>query len=338
LSLANPDIKDGSGVVPGQVLEIPDSREAGNKAQSAAVPPSKTAGQDTESAAVPSLERASEQAEPAPPPAEKHRPEVSEAPNVEAEKSLLPSLGDQTRAETEVAEVPETNLTAKTLRARCEEAAAKQLGLRGDQIAAEELVQIDEETYSAELKVGSAQATCQIDRQGQVLSLKLVEKPLDQPLAKPSAYEVIRSRLPEDETLVMMAIPDTGEIREAGRIEGYRSTAYGFYTSASEILDITVESDNADTYFNVVNAEMPYGAALFVGLKEQSSRATVRFSSNGFYLIRPYLHVDAARRNAISNYSVLVSRIGPVISTSPEEADKIDLAPSGKGDLLIPMN
>jgi hypothetical protein len=338
LSISNPDIKDGSGVVPGQVLDIPDPQEARNKARSAAVPSSETASQDTEPAAAPSLETVSEQAEPAPLLPEKQRPELPEEPEVKPENGLVASVGGQNRSETVEVEVPEANLAVERLRARCQQAAAKQLGLRVDQIAAEEVVQVDEETYSAELKAGPAQATCQIDRQGQVLSLKLIDKTLDQSPAKPSAYDVIRSRLPDDETLVMIAIPNTGEIRRTGRIEGYRSTAYGFYASATEILDITVESDNADTYFNVVNAEMPYGVALFVGLKEQSGRATVRFASNGFYLIRPYMRVDAARRNSNSNYSVLVSRIGPVVSTSLDEANKIDLAPSGKGDLSIPMN
>ena len=80
---------------------------------------------------------------------------------------------------------------------------------------------------------------------------------------------------------------------------------------------------------------MPDGEALFAGLDKESRRATVRFPSSVIYLIRPYLREAAAERIEIATYTVLASPVGPVASPSLEEADKIDLAPSGKEDRLI---
>ena len=161
------------------------------------------------------------------------------------------------------------------------------------------------------------------------------EKTPDPSPAKTRDYDVIVSRLPDDETLVMIPMSTTAQTRRTGRIEGYKSTAYGFQANANETLIIALESDNADCYFNVVNAEMPYGEALFAGLDEESRRATVRFPSSGIYLIRPYLREAAAERNEIANYTLLASPVGPVASPSPDEVDKIELAPSGKDDRLI---
>ena len=119
-------------------------------------------------------------------------------------------------------------------------------------------------------------------------------------------------------------------------IEGYRSTTYGFQANANESLIIALECDNADCFFNVVDAAAPYGEALFAGLDEQMRRATVRFPSRGIFLIRPYLHPAAAQRNEIANYTLIASPAGPMVSPSADEADRIDFAPSGKNDRLIP--
>ena len=143
------------------------------------------------------------------------------------------------------------------------------------------------------------------------------------------------SRLPDDETLVMIDISSTAETRKTGTIKGYSSTAYGFPANANETLIIALESDNDDCYFNVVNAEMPYGAALFVGLEEGSRRAMIRFPSRGIYLIRPYLREAAAQKNQTANYTLIASSVERGIPASPDESDKVEFAPSGKEDRLI---
>lgn len=335
LSLANAGIEDGRGVVPGQVLDIPDPREARNDTQTAAAPSLDSA---SETDSVSEEQKVSEDERPAPELTQERRaevPDVTEEPAEQTVTGSLPGVGEDNRGETEQAEQQDASVAMASLRSRCLEVASNQLGLLVYQITAEDVMRIDEETYSVALNAGSLKASCVINRQGQVVSLQETEKAPDQSLAKSSNYDVITSRLPDDETLVMISMSTTDETRKTGRIEGYRSTAYGFQANANETLIVSLESDNTDCYFNVVNAEMPYGEALFAGLDEESRRATVRFPSKGIYLIRPFLREAAAQRKEIANYTLLVSPVGPVAPPSPDEADKIELVPSGKDDRLI---
>ncbi|MEE4236086.1 MAG: hypothetical protein V2I51_05140, partial [Anderseniella sp.] len=188
------------------------------------------------------------------------------------------------------------------------------------------------------LEVDTTEVTCLVDQQGEVLSLTEATKPVEQTVVEPDIYEAIRSRLPDDEVLTMISITDDAETRQTGRIEGYRSTAYGFQARATEALQIIFEADNTNAYFNVVSADRPHGEALFVGIKERRQSTVISFSEDGFYLVRPYLTLSAARQNETARYTLRISRKMPLQAPSPGKADRKVFAPSGKADALVPLN
>ncbi len=356
LARANPGIEGGRGVVPGQVLDIPDPRDIQDNVEIAVAQPSPPARAGEEDKAVETVEPAPVAQIPTPalvedvsepdPVVEKPElapveesieavPEAPGTPSDQQEVALLPDVRDNDFREPEAIDDRDAGMSEERLVVRCQETASRQFGLLVYQIVARDVKRIDDETFSVTLEANSTQATCLVDRQGQVVSLKEIEKLPQTTPAKPNMHDAIVSRLPDDETLVMIEISSTAETRKSGRIKGYSSTAYGFSANAKEILIIALESDNADCYFNVVNAEMPYGEALFVGLQGGSRRATVRFPSRGIYLIRTHLREGAAQKKEIANYTMIVTSVEPGVPPSPDETDKIKFAPSGKQDRLI---
>lgn len=356
LARANPGIEGGRGVVPGQVLDIPDPRDIQENVEIAVAQPSPPERASEEDKAVEADEpRPAEQIptpapvedvsepdpvveKPEPAPVEESREAVPEAPGrppEQQEVALLPGVKDNDLREPGAIEDRDAGLSEERLKARCQDTASRQFGLLVYQIIARNMTRVDDETYSVTLEANSTQATCLVDRQGQVVSVQENGIETGSLPAKPGVQEAIVSRLPDDETLVMIDISSTAETRKTGTIKGYRSTAYGFPANANETMIIALESDNDDCFFNVVNAETPYGAALFVGLEEGSRRAMIRFPSRGIYLIRPYLRETAAQKNQIANYTLIASSVERGIPVSPDESEKFDLAPSGKEDRLI---
>ncbi len=323
LASANPDLARDSAIPGGQVLSVPPPGEAPEPAEIAEAAPVEAAKQPAALAETPDADQP-EQTEVVPPPA--------------AEAPLPPALPEQEIREAEQLQQQETDGEFALLQDRCRQAASKQYGLLVDQITVTSTIETDDNRYSVALNVGSSVVTCLVDPQGEVLSLTNNRDPAEQANVDPKMYEAIRARLPDDEALFMIALSDKTETLQTGRIEGYRSTAYGLQARANETLEITFDANNTNAYFNVVSADMPYGEALFVGIQESRNRAVIRIPEDGMYLVRPYLALASARQNETASYTLRISRTAPLTAPPPGKADRKNFAPSGKSDRLVPLN
>ena len=126
--------------------------------------------------------------------------------------------------------------------------------------------------------------------------------------------------------------------RQTGRIDGYRSTAYGFKARLNETLEIDLEANNPNAYFYVVSANMPHVDASFIGLRERRNRAVILIPIDGVYLVGPYLTLAAARQKQSATYILRISRTTPLQEAPVGKADKRQPPPSGKAELLLRLN
>lgn len=323
LSSANPNLARDRAIPGGQVLSVPPPGEVPEPAEMAEVAPADEAKQSDAPAETPDADT----------------PEQTQVvPPADNEAPLLPTPPEQEAIEAEQLQQQEAESEFALIQDRCRQVASKQYGLLVDQISASSASETDDGKYAVVLEVGTTEVTCLVDQQGEVLSLTEARKSADEAGVEPDIYQAIRSRLPDDEDLIIISITDDAETLQSGRIDGYRSTAYGYEARARETLEISFEADNTDAYFNVVSADMPHGEALFVSMKAGRQRTVISFPEDGFYLIRPYLTLDAARQNETANYTLRISRTTPLPPPSPGKADRKVFPPSGKADLLVPLN
>lgn len=88
-----------------------------------------------------------------------------------------------------------------------------------------------------------------------------------------------------------------------GSIRGYNGANYLVRARAGQTLTVSLKTSNPSSYFNVTapGAE----AAMFIGSTSGNSFTTT-IPSSGEYKINVYLMRNAARRNAVANYTLTV--------------------------------
>ena len=367
LAMMNPDAARGADLVSGQVLKVPQPVEAPAEKQVATVPTSETASSDQQSEPEPGDESGNDlesgQIIEAPESTEERRLATA-APSETASNDDQPGsqLDDEIAMEqrmgvdsvieypplpgmpaekSETAEPTDTvdqSLSLAELKEQCRDQASRQSGLPVDQIAFSTAILGEDDAFSVSMTAGLAEFVCLVDRQGRVLSLSQSERTPDQAPTDLGDRDGIQSELPKDEALIMIEVPEAGEARWTGIISENRSVAYGIRARANERVQITLESDQTNIDFNIVNAAIPYGEALLRGSSENGTQDIVTFPVDGIYLIRPYLPVTAAQTENEASYTLLLSRISTPAPTPSNKADMIDLAPSDKSDSLMPQN
>ncbi|MBO9709011.1 MAG: hypothetical protein J7521_12445 [Caulobacter sp.] len=89
----------------------------------------------------------------------------------------------------------------------------------------------------------------------------------------------------------------------ASSIRGYGAVRYVVRVEAGQTLNASLKTSNPSNYFNVTapGAE----AAAFVG-SQSGNRFTVTAPSTGDYAVEVYLMRNAARRNAMANYTLSI--------------------------------
>ena len=116
--------------------------------------------------------------------------------------------------------------------------------------------------------------------------------------------------------------------RVAGTIKGYQSIDYAVSAKAGQTLDVQLQTKNTSTYFNVLppNSE----TALFVG-STSGGRAKLALTDDGIYTIRTYLMRNAARRNEVAKYHLIVKRKNGYSTTSSSDKASFDKTLSLQG-------
>jgi len=297
LLTANPDVRDLDAVRAGLVLNIPERREA------SAAPPIRYV----------LTERDADQPE---------QPRIS--------LNEMPAIAESTAGRRQDRmDAPGRSRELARLEIRCEEAAADKYGMDIDRFSIEGARPAGSDSYSVSLNADGEEAVCLIDRRGNILFLSELGGPQEgvQTRVASSARADIQSRLTQDETLEQLAISETQETRQSGQIKGYKSTVYVFDGYAGEVLDISFDADSNSAYFNVVSADNPDGAAIYIGSTDDDRQTRLTIPSDGLYLIRPYLVRAAARRNEEANYtlSISIAKMGQAqLSEATRAADPAD--------------
>jgi hypothetical protein len=126
--------------------------------------------------------------------------------------------------------------------------------------------------------------------------------------ALPAADVAAAQRLVSpDETLQTLDFPRIGSTRVSGTVDGYKHTSYLVPIAKGQTLTVTLESPNANAYFNVHDAADSSGFGVFNG---NSGERTARLTApeNMTYVIRPFQPRASARRNEQVPYSFTVKR------------------------------
>jgi hypothetical protein len=105
-----------------------------------------------------------------------------------------------------------------------------------------------------------------------------------------------------------------------GRIKGYEFVDYLLPAGAGQTLLVALNGSHAQNYFNV----LPPGSeiAMFIGSSEGNRFERVA-PTDGVYVLRVYLMRAAARRKAVSNYSLQVGVTGTILKPLPAKQDAL---------------
>jgi hypothetical protein len=118
---------------------------------------------------------------------------------------------------------------------------------------------------------------------------------------------------------------ETGTTIE-GRISGYEIVDYKLGARAGQAMNVTMETDNDASYFNVM-APGETEVAFFIG-STQGNEFSGQLPETGDYTIRVYMMRSAARRNEIARYRIEVD-IAATHSASSQAARAAPAAPAG---------
>ena len=105
-----------------------------------------------------------------------------------------------------------------------------------------------------------------------------------------------------------------------GRIEGDAFVDYLLRAGGGQALSVTLSGSHGQNYFNV----LPPGSesAMFIGSGEGSRFERIA-PTDGVYVLRVYLMRAAARRKAVSNYSLQIGVTGNVLKHLPATQDAL---------------
>jgi hypothetical protein len=301
LLTANPEVRDLDAVRAGLVLKIPERREANAAPPVRYVPTERNANEPDQTTI--SLDRL----------------------------STAKQDGDDRRQDR--MDAPRYAREIARLEVRCQEAAADKYAMDIGRIDIERARRAGSDSYSVSLNANGEEAVCLIDRRGNILFLSEPGGPQEggQTRIASSAIGDVQSRLTPNETLEQLAISETGETRRSGQIEGYNSAVYMFDGYAGEVLDISFDADSNSAYFNVVSADNPDGAAIYIGSSDDDRQTRLTIPSDGLYLIRPYLVRAAARRNEEANYTLSISIVRMGETQQNQTTRAVDPADDGGG-------
>ena len=301
LLTANPEVRDLDAVRAGLVLRIPERREAN------AAPPVRY---------VPT-ERDMDEPDPS---------------SITLDRLSTAGGGTADRRQDRM-DAPRHSRELARLEIRCEEAAASKYGMDIGRFSIDAARPAGSDSYSVSLNADGEEAVCLIDRRGNILFLSELGGPQEgvQAQVASSAVADIQSRLTQDETLEQLAISETQETRQSGQIKGYKSAVYAFDGYAGEVLDISFDADSNSAYFNVVSADNPDGAAIYIGSSDDDRQTRLTIPSDGLYLIRPYLVRAAARRNEEANYTLSISIVRSGETQQNQATRTADPADDGGG-------
>lgn len=115
-----------------------------------------------------------------------------------------------------------------------------------------------------------------------------------------------KALLSPDESLQTLDFPMVGGKTVAGRIRGYRSTAYAVPMAAGQSLSVTYTSKISGSGFNIYDSARPQ-EAIFRGEVEGRS-ATVTAPVATTFVIRPYEVRAIARRGTVADYELTITR------------------------------
>lgn len=91
------------------------------------------------------------------------------------------------------------------------------------------------------------------------------------------------------------------------KITGYESVEYVLGAAAGQTMAVSMQSDNASAYFNVIPPASD--EAMFVG-STSGDTFSATLHANGDYVIQVYLMRNAARRNEVAQFSLSVEISG----------------------------
>ena len=86
-----------------------------------------------------------------------------------------------------------------------------------------------------------------------------------------------------------------------GKIKGYATAEYTLTGKAGQTLSVKLKTNQASNYFNIRQAGKD--EALFIGSTSGNS-FQAKLPADGEYTVQVYLMRNAARRNAVANYSL----------------------------------
>jgi len=92
-------------------------------------------------------------------------------------------------------------------------------------------------------------------------------------------------------------------IDHSGQIKGYAVRDYDVRATGGQRMTITLQSNNRSTFFNVTREGVP--EALFIG-STGGRHFSARLPESGAYRVRVYLMRDAARRNEVADYRLML--------------------------------
>ncbi|MGK5060197.1 hypothetical protein ACQ4WY_25005 [Janthinobacterium sp. LB2P49] len=86
-----------------------------------------------------------------------------------------------------------------------------------------------------------------------------------------------------------------------GRIKGYATAEYTLSGKAGQTLSVKLKTNQPSNYFNI--RQQGQDEALFIG-STSGNTYQAKLPADGEYTVQVYLMRNAARRNAVANYSL----------------------------------
>jgi hypothetical protein len=117
----------------------------------------------------------------------------------------------------------------------------------------------------------------------------------------------LRAALTPDETLEAPEFDAEGSMTVSGAVEGYKAKVWAVPVASGQTLTVTFEPSNADLYFNVMDAKVQGGEAVFAG-EIGGNIARLVTTEGTTYLLKPFQPLAMARRGEKGEYRIVIER------------------------------